>query len=78
MCATAVGVVVESLGDEVIVDLDGRLRHASALMTPGLRPGDLVLIGLGVVLARVDPDDHAALATLLSEAAVEPSLEAIP
>jgi hypothetical protein len=47
-------------------------------MTPGLRPGDLVLIGLGVVLARVDPDDHAALATLLSEAAVEPSLEAIP
>jgi hypothetical protein len=65
MCATAVGVVIEALGDEVVVDLDGRIRRAGALATPGLRPGDHVLIGLGMVLARVEPDDHAALESVV-------------
>jgi hypothetical protein len=68
MCATAIGVVVETLGDEVVVDLDGKIRRAGAVATPGLRPGDHVLIGLGMVLARVEPDDHAALETMLAEA----------
>jgi hypothetical protein len=67
MCATAIGVVVETLGEEVVVDLDGKIRRAGAMATPGLRPGDHVLIGLGMVLARVEPDDRAALDAVFAE-----------
>jgi len=61
MCRTAVGAVISVEDGEVVVDLDGLPRRAISLMVPGLRPGDLVLVGLGTVLGRVDPEDRAAL-----------------
>ena len=47
-----------------LVDLDGRLRRASTAMEPDIRPGDLVLVGLGAVLGRVEPADLDALNAL--------------
>jgi hydrogenase maturation factor len=61
MCRTAIGQVISVEDGEAIVDLDGLSRRALALMVPDLRPGDLVLVGLGTVLGRVEPEDRAAL-----------------
>lgn len=64
MCRTSVGQVLEVGDGEVLVDLDGLRRHAMSLMVPGLKPGDLVLVGLGAVLGRVEPEDRDALERL--------------
>ncbi len=61
MCRTAIGQVLEVGQGEVVVDLDGLRRRAISLMVPDLAPGDLVLVGLGTVLGRVDPADRAVL-----------------
>jgi hydrogenase maturation factor len=64
MCRTTVGTIV-SIGDgTAVVDLDGVERQAVALLIPDLRPGELVLVGLGTVLGRVTEDDRAALHAL--------------
>ena len=64
MCRTTVGQVLEVGDGEVLVDLDGLRRHAMSLMVPDLKPGDLVLVGLGTVLGRVEPEDRDALERL--------------
>lgn len=61
MCRTTVGRVLAIEDGEVLVDLDGLHRRALSLLVPDLAPGDLVLVGLGTVLGRVDPDDRDAL-----------------
>jgi hydrogenase maturation factor len=61
MCRTTVGEVIAIEGDEAVVELGGLRRRAIALMVPDLRPGELVLVGLGTVLGRVDAADRAAL-----------------
>lgn len=64
MCRTTVGTIV-SIGDGMaVVDLDGMRRQAVALLFPDLRPGELVLVGLGTVLGRVTETDRAALHAL--------------
>ncbi len=64
MCRTTIGEVIAVEGGEAIVDLDGLRRRAISLMVPDLQPGELVLVGLGTVLGRVEPADRAALAAL--------------
>jgi hydrogenase maturation factor len=61
VCRTSVGVVIAVEDGEAVVDLDGLRRRAMSLMVPDLRPGDVVLVGLGTVLGRVEPRDRAAL-----------------
>ena len=61
MCVTAVGRVVAVEDGEVVVDLAGLHRRALSLLVPGLEPGDLVLVGLGAVLGRVETEDRDAL-----------------
>jgi hydrogenase maturation factor len=61
MCQTAVGRVIAVEDGEAVVDLDGLRRRAICLMVPDLEPGDLVLVGLGAVLGRVEAVDRAAL-----------------
>jgi HupF/HypC family. len=61
MCRTSVGRILAVEDGEVVVDLDGLQRRAISLMVPDLVPGDLVLVGLGTVLGRVDADDRATL-----------------
>ncbi len=65
MCQTSIGRVVAVQDGQAVVDLDGgQRRNAMSLMIPDLAPGDLVLVGLGTVLGRVDPDDRDALETI--------------
>jgi hydrogenase maturation factor len=64
MCLTTVARVVSVESGVALVDLDGVRRQAISLSIPDLRPGELVLVGLGTVLGRVDADDHAVLQAL--------------
>lgn len=66
MCRSAVARVIGLDGTDAIVEFEGVRRRASALLTPELAPGDLVLIGLGTVLGRVSPADLEALRALES------------
>jgi hypothetical protein len=59
---------------EVVVELDGLHRRAMSLLVPDLEPGDLVLIGLGAVLGRVEAEDRDALEHLHRTAAAEPPI----
>jgi hydrogenase maturation factor len=61
MCQTSIGRVVTVEDGQAVVDLDGGVRRrAISLMVPDLAVGDLVLVGLGTVLGRVDPADQDA------------------
>lgn len=55
---SAVGTVIAILDDEVVVNVDGILRRASARLVPRLRVGDWVSIGPGSVLDVIEPDDR--------------------
>lgn len=75
MCRTTVGRVLAIENGEVLVDLDGLHRRALSLLVPDLVPGDLVLVGLGTVLGRVDPDDRDALEHIQRAAGMPPPLD---
>lgn len=75
MCRTTVGRVLAIEDGEVLVDLDGLHRRALSLLVPDLAPGDLVLVGLGTVLGRVDPDDRDALDHIHRAAGTMPPLD---
>jgi hydrogenase maturation factor len=55
----AVGTVVAILDDEVVVNIDGVLRRASAGPVRRLRIGDWVMVGVGSVLGVVDAKGSA-------------------
>ena len=74
MCVTAVGRVLAVEDGEVVVELDGLRRRAMSLLVPDLAPGDLVLVGLGAVLGRVEAEDRDALEHLHRSAAAEPPI----
>jgi hydrogenase maturation factor len=74
MCLTSIGRVVSVDDGQAVVDLDGGpRRRAISLMVPDLAPGDLVLVGLGTVLGRVDPEDRTALEAILQSPAETPA-----
>lgn len=64
MCRSTVARVVAVDGGDAVVEFEGAVRRASALLVPDLAVGDLVLIGLGTILGRVAPADLAALERL--------------
>jgi hydrogenase maturation factor len=64
MCRTTVGEVLAVEDGMAVVDLDGVRRNAISLMVADLVPGELVLVGLGTVLARVTPEDRAVLESI--------------
>jgi hydrogenase maturation factor len=61
MCRTTVAEVLAVDDGMAIVDLDGVRRNAVSLTIPDLVPGELVLVGLGMVIGRVTPEDRATL-----------------
>jgi hydrogenase maturation factor len=61
MCVSAIGRVISVEDGEAVVELEGIHRRALSLLVPDLEPGDLVLVGLGTVLGRVEPADRDAL-----------------
>ncbi len=55
MCIDFCALVVSRDGDSVVVDTNGRRRHASTLLVPDLAVGDWVYIAAGTVIERLDP-----------------------
>jgi hydrogenase maturation factor len=64
MCRSTIARVISIDDGYAVVDLEGARRRASTLLVPDLAPGELVLIGLGTVLGRVEPADLEALRAL--------------
>jgi hypothetical protein len=58
MCLTEIGTVVAHADDSTLVRLHGRERWLPNLTVPGVRPGDPVVVGMGLVLGR--PADGTA------------------
>ncbi len=67
MCRSTIGRVISVEDGYAVVDLEGVRRRASTLLVPDIGPGELVLIGLGSVLGRVEPADLEALRALEAE-----------
>jgi hydrogenase maturation factor len=66
MCVTMAGTVVSVADDSAVVDIDGHRLTASARACPDVEPGDPVLVGLGSILARLEPDEAEAMSTDLA------------
>ncbi len=75
MCLTVPGLVIAIEGDEAIVLCAGRRRRASARFEPGLAVGDHVLIGLGSVLSRIEPEEAQRLAADLAAVSADPAAD---
>ncbi len=67
MCRSTIGRVISVEDGYAVVDLEGVRRRASTLLVPDVRADELVLIGLGSVLGRVEPADLEALRALEAE-----------
>lgn len=68
MCISFPGRVVALEGDDAVVELGGRLRHASLRMQADVRVGDWVLVGAGSVLRRLEPDEATQISDILAAA----------
>lgn len=65
MCRSTVARVISVEDGVAIVEMDGdRRRQASTLPLPDVMPGEIVLIGLGAILGRVNQGDLAVLRAL--------------
>jgi hydrogenase maturation factor len=69
MCVTLPGHVVSVTGESAIVEIDGHRLAVSARAEPDVHPGDAVLVGLGSILARLDPIEAEAMAADLASVA---------
>jgi hydrogenase maturation factor len=57
MCVTLAGRVVSISGEMAVVDIDGHHLTVSGRAEPDVARGDFVLVGLGSILARLDPTE---------------------
>jgi hydrogenase assembly chaperone HypC/HupF len=55
MCIDFAARVVSRDGDSVVVEAEGRLRHASTLLVPEVAVGDWVYVAVGTVVEIIDP-----------------------
>ena len=56
MCLTELATVVEHADGSTLVRLGTRERRVQNLLEPDVRPGDVVVVGMGLVLGRA-PDE---------------------
>jgi hydrogenase expression/formation protein HypC len=70
MCLAVPAEVVAVGGEDVLVDLNGVRLNVSAVLVPDLKVGDIALIHVGFVLAKVDPDEAARSLEALNRAAL--------
>jgi hydrogenase assembly chaperone HypC/HupF len=71
MCLAAPARVVRVDNDDAIVDLDGVQLKVSRLLVPDIAVGDIALIHVGFILARIDPDEAAASMDALRRVGME-------
>lgn len=69
MCIAFPARILAIDGDDAVIDLDGRVRHASMLRGPEVEVDDWVLVAAGTVLRRLDAEEAAELGRLLRAAA---------
>jgi hydrogenase expression/formation protein HypC len=74
MCLAAPAAVLSVNDDEALVDLDGVRLTVSRVLTPEVRPGDIVLVHVGFILSAIDPAEAEETLRDLKRA----SLEATP
>jgi hydrogenase assembly chaperone HypC/HupF len=69
MCLATPAEVIAVNGEDAEVDIDGVRLTVSAALTPEIGPGDTVLVHVGFVLARIDPQEAEAARTALASTA---------
>ena len=69
MCVTYPGLVREVDGSTALVEIEGRERRASLVLTPEASVGDWVVVSVGTVLQILDPADAREIISLLDQAA---------
>jgi len=68
MCLDFPGLVISRNGDQVVVETDGRRRHATTLLVPDIEVGDWVYVAAGAVIERLDADSAARVTAELNAA----------
>jgi hydrogenase expression/formation protein HypC len=80
MCVTWPAQVVAIDPQGATVDTEGRRRRASTVVVPDVAVGDWVLVGMGTILLRLDPEVAMEMrgalreAVALDEAAPQPAI----
>ena len=57
MCLAVPARVIESEGDEAVVDLQGNRLKISRVLTPEANVGDWVLVHAGFAISQIDEDE---------------------
>ena len=57
MCLAVPAKVIESNGDEAVVDLQGNRLKISRVLTPDADIGDWVLVHAGFAISQIDEDE---------------------
>jgi hydrogenase assembly chaperone HypC/HupF len=78
MCISYPGRVVAVTPGDAVVEIDGRRRHASTLLLPEISVGDWVIVGVGSILRRLDPDAARDLVATLHAAGSLAVARAVP
>jgi len=68
MCIDFAARVISRDGDSVVIETEGRRRHASTLMVPDVCVGDWVYVAAGTVIERLDPIEAEKTNQLLRDA----------
>ena len=55
MCLDFAARILSRDGDTVVVESEGRRRHASTLLVPEVEVGDWVFVAVGTVIERIEP-----------------------
>lgn len=57
MCLAVPGKVVDIKDDNAIIDYGGIRKSASILLMPDIKIGEIVMVHVGFVIARLNPDE---------------------
>lgn len=68
MCVTWPARVVGIDPQGATIDIEGRQRRASMVVVPDVAVGDWVLVGMGAILQRLDPEVATEMRCALREA----------
>jgi hydrogenase assembly chaperone HypC/HupF len=68
MCLAFPGRVTDVDPDGAMVSTEGRLRRASTLLHPDVRPGEWVIVAAGSIVRRIDDAEADAIRQTLNAA----------
>jgi hydrogenase assembly chaperone HypC/HupF len=68
MCLAFPGRVTEIAPDGAMVSTEGRVRRASTMLYPDVRPGEWVIVAAGTIVRRLDDEEAEAIREALTAA----------